>query len=65
MCERLRSIAAPMSWPVWRKVELFRNQLNGVVGQWLASEDQHLRVWHIKLKPGERLPFHRHVLNYC
>ena len=23
-----------------------------------------MRVWTIRLKPGERIGFHRHVLNY-
>ncbi len=30
----------------------------------MVSESARARVWHIWLKPGERLPFHRHVLDY-
>ena len=28
------------------------------------SETDKMRVWTIRLKPGERIGFHRHVLNY-
>ena len=51
-------------WPVWRKEEFARNQMNGVVGQHLVSETAEVRVWLIDIAPGQRLPFHRHVLNY-
>jgi len=37
---------------------------NGMVGQRLLSETEAVRVWRIDLKPGERVPFHTHVLNY-
>src|ERR1700712_14732 len=44
--------------------ELQRNEFNACVGQILLSESARARVWFIKLKPGERLGFHRHVLDY-
>jgi quercetin dioxygenase-like cupin family protein len=44
--------------------ELEQNANNGRVGSRLVSETAELRVWQIKLEPGERLPFHRHVLSY-
>ena len=37
---------------------------NGCVGTELLSETERVRVWIIRLKPGERFGFHRHVLNY-
>lgn len=37
---------------------------NGMVGQRLLSETDEVRVWRIALAPGERVPFHKHVLNY-
>ena len=37
---------------------------NGCVGSELISETDKVRVWTIRLKPGERFGFHRHVLNY-
>src|SRR5262245_37523733 len=37
---------------------------NGCVGQRLLSENDRVRVWEIRLKPGERFGFHRHVLDY-
>ncbi|MBN8997412.1 MAG: hypothetical protein J0H63_09990 [Rhizobiales bacterium] len=37
---------------------------NGHVGQQLLSETDKVRVWSIRLKPGERVGFHAHVLDY-
>lgn len=37
---------------------------NGCVGQRLVSETERGRVWTIRLAPGERLPFHKHVKDY-
>jgi beta-alanine degradation protein BauB len=37
---------------------------NGCVGSTLLSEDDRVRVWIIRLAPGERIGFHRHVLDY-
>jgi hypothetical protein len=34
------------------------------VGSVLVSESDRVRIWHITLQPGERLEFHRHVLDY-
>lgn len=44
--------------------ELERNRFNPRVGQRLVGENERVRVWSIRLLPGERLPFHRHVLDY-
>src|ERR1700710_3054380 len=37
---------------------------NGCVGSTLLSENDRVRVWIIRLAPGARIGFHRHVLNY-
>src|SRR5262249_62324132 len=37
---------------------------NGCVGNQLVSENDKVRVWTIRLRPGERFGFHRHVLDY-
>lgn len=37
---------------------------NHCVGSQLLSENDNVRVWMIKLAPGERIGFHRHILNY-
>jgi beta-alanine degradation protein BauB len=36
----------------------------GRLGNELLSETDRVRVWAIGLKPGERLAFHTHVLDY-
>ena len=46
-------------------VEEFRvHAEDGNVGSRLLSEDARVRVWEIRLAPGERWHFHRHVLDY-
>ena len=50
--------------PDWVRQEFVANVANGRVGSRLVSETETLRVWHIALAPGERLPVHRHVLSY-
>jgi beta-alanine degradation protein BauB len=37
---------------------------NPCVGSQLLSENERTRVWMIRLAPGERVGFHRHVLDY-
>lgn len=54
------------AWPAAIKAEFERESQrpNGCVGTQLLSETDKVRVWIIRLKPGERVGFHRHVLNY-
>jgi beta-alanine degradation protein BauB len=51
-------------WPRNLQDELQRSFDNGCVGSRLVSETERLRIWHLMLRPGERIGFHRHVLNY-
>ena len=46
------------------KEEFSRNSFNPCVGTQLLSEGERSRIWFIRLEPGERLGFHRHVLDY-
>jgi len=55
---------ADLSWPSWLVEDLERNDADGRVGTRLLSETGRVRVWSIDLAPGERLGFHRHVLDY-
>jgi quercetin dioxygenase-like cupin family protein len=41
-----------------------RNNPNPCVGSHLLSESERTRVWMIRLQPGKRFGFHRHVLDY-
>jgi hypothetical protein len=59
-----RRVVAPASWSDELRREFEANQANGCVGQLLLSETTRVRVWSIRLKPGERIGFHRHVLDY-
>jgi beta-alanine degradation protein BauB len=51
-------------WPQWRRDELAANTANAHVGTRLVSETERARVWLLELAPGQRLGFHRHVLDY-
>ena len=51
-------------WPKAIRSEFEKNQQNGCVGTSLVSESERVRVWEIRLRPGERIGFHRHVLDY-
>ncbi len=44
--------------------EFRRAHSNGRVGSRLVSQTDRVRVWHLTLAPGERIGFHRHVLDY-
>ncbi len=60
-----REVPEPrQDWPEKIRREFEAGVSNGRVGTRLVSETDRLRVWSIKLSPGERLPFHRHVLDY-
>jgi len=54
------------AWPqaLVQEFEAEANNNNGCVGNQLVSESDKVRVWTIRLKPGERFGFHRHVLDY-
>ena len=53
-------------WPADIAAEFAREAKNPnpCVGSMLLSEDKRTRVWMISMKPGERVGFHRHVLDY-
>lgn len=53
-------------WPEALRREFEQESMhpNGCVGNALVSENERVRVWTIRLKPGERFGFHRHVLDY-
>lgn len=56
--------AALEAWSPELRAELAAAGTNGRVGNRLVSESKRVRVWSIALKPGERLGFHTHVLDY-
>jgi quercetin dioxygenase-like cupin family protein len=53
-------------WPAEIAAEFERESKNPnpCVGSTLLSENERSRVWIIRLAPGERIGFHRHVLDY-
>ena len=53
-------------WPADIAAEFTREATNPnpCVGTILLSENERTRVWMIRLAPGERTGFHRHVLDY-
>lgn len=53
-----------IGWSAALLEEMQQQAMNGRVGQDLLSETEAVRVWRIALRPGERVGFHRHVLDY-
>ena len=51
-------------WPPELAAEVEANTANPRVGTRLLLADARARLWEIRLAPGERLAFHRHVLDY-
>jgi beta-alanine degradation protein BauB len=66
MKEKASNSHVNVEWTPALKEEFAREaeRPNGCVGSELLSETEKTRVWMIRLKPGERIGFHRHVLNY-
>ena len=64
MKEKTVASADRSAWPPSIVREFEQRQLNGCVGTRLLSQDDRVRVWEIRLQPGERIGFHRHVLDY-
>ena len=66
MIDKPTNSRSKAQWPVAVRAE-FEHEAkypNPCVGQQLLSETDQVRVWRIHLKPGERVGFHRHVLDY-
>lgn len=51
-------------WSEEVKREFQTNEQNGRIGTDLVFENDSVRVWHMTLRPGEKMPVHRHVLTY-
>lgn len=58
------SLATQPGWSDALVRELQGAATNGRVGSVLVDETDLYRIWLIEMQPGERLPFHTHVLNY-
>ena len=66
MQDKTTDRAATSAWPpaIAAEFERERQNPNGCVGNMLLSESERVRVWMIRLAPGQRFGFHRHVLDY-
>ena len=64
MQEKTTDRAENAAWPPAVAAEYEHAQNNGCVGNMLLSENERVRVWMIRLAPGERFGFHHHVLDY-
>jgi hypothetical protein len=66
MLDKKAAVSEHSEWPAEIKAEFERESRHhsGCVGTQLLSETDKVRVWIIRLQPGERVGFHRHVLDY-
>lgn len=51
-------------WSDELRAEFGAHEYDGEVGSALLSQNDRVRVWEIRLAPGERWHAHRHVLDY-
>ena len=51
-------------WSDDLRTEFETHSHDGEVGSRLLSQNERVRVWEIRLEPGERWHAHRHVLDY-
>ncbi|GAA4711676.1 hypothetical protein GCM10023215_62630 [Pseudonocardia yuanmonensis] len=51
-------------WSPELRAEFAAHEFDGEVGSRLLSADDRVRVWEIRLAPGQRWHAHRHVLDY-
>lgn len=66
MVDKAADAATMAQWPADIAEEFAHEAANPnpCVGSTLLSENDRTRVWIIRLAPGERIGFHRHVLDY-
>jgi hypothetical protein len=66
MVDKRAESSQQSAWAPEIAAEFNREQQNPnpCVGNILVSETDRVRVWMIRLQPGERIGFHRHVLDY-
>src|SRR5262252_6503975 len=66
MTDKAAARSEKTEWPKALQQEFEREAQNhnGCVGSEFVSESDRVRVWTIRLKPGQRFGFHRHVLDY-
>src|SRR5690606_20213604 len=66
MVDKAADAKSQSQWPAEIAAEFAREAANPnpCVGSTLLSENERTRVWIIRLAPGERIGFHRHVLDY-
>jgi hypothetical protein len=66
MLDKHAETSVKTAWPADIAAEFEREKRNPnpCVGSTLVSESDRVRVWMIRLAPGERIGFHRHVLDY-
>lgn len=67
MTQTAEKSASNFTGPHWTPAlvaELKGAGTSGQVGSVMVSESDRARVWLIEMQPGDRLPFHTHVLDY-
>src|SRR5579862_3045275 len=66
MADKANVVRHKNPWPADIAADFARESKNPnpCVGTTLLSENERTRVWIIRLAPGERTGFHRHVLDY-
>ncbi|WP_152538437.1 cupin domain-containing protein [Aquimarina macrocephali] len=64
MIKEINPVGSFKNWDNTKILELQNSNDSDRVGDTLLFEDDSIKVWSIILKPGDRLPFHKHTKNY-
>ncbi|WP_159025505.1 hypothetical protein [Aquimarina sp. Aq78] len=64
MTKEINPVGSFKDWDSTKILELQNSNESDRVGDILLFEDDSIKVWSIILKPGDRLPFHKHTKNY-
>ncbi|TMU56696.1 hypothetical protein [Flagellimonas algicola] len=63
-CVELNPVGNFDPWDQKMIDELLHNDVRESLGDRLVFENETVKLWDIRLEPGERLPFRKHNVNY-
>lgn len=62
--KEINPVGSFKNWNSTKILELQNSNKSDRIGDTLLFEDDHIKVWSIILKPGDKLSFHKHTKNY-
>lgn len=63
-CVELNPVGNFDPWDQKMIEELFHQEISPSLGRQLVFENENIKLWDIRLLPGERMPFRKHMTNF-